>query len=499
MDDLMRDADRVASSPDGERADLAAFAEQDHRGLGRRVRLGLAAQFLSLSSKIAAQLVAVPFFLMAWGGALFGEWMILQALAGLLQLAACGQQIFFGNRIRSAWSVRDYETVRTYFRQGWTFFAALHAVTLLAFAVVAVGVDLTAVFNLQHFTASQALVVLVLLTVQIYSQPLREIVVSVHLAKGELYIAEIIQASALILRTLVLVVLLLAAASPLEVAMFLATFAVTVNLAIIGVDYRRRFRWLLGGPDFRFRAHLRPRHLWTYAIPHAATHVATFLPAVLLGTFSFSGREVVQFNLVRTFTGLLTLWSQQLAKVSGLEISRQRFQADGARRARFAVRAALTFAVAIGFLGGVMFGLVEPVFRIWTAGEVNPMLALVAVLMARTIANALGQYWLAALRLSDHMRDAARTGVGFITCSVLGAIVGVQLGGVVGLAIGLLLADAVFSLAWPALLFARRVWDGRIAPLFAVTAMTVVGFGAGWGFAIAATPFAEAMVHAVGV
>lgn len=493
----MRDADDAASSSDDQRARIAAFAEQDHRGLRRRVRLGLATQFLSLLSKVAAQLVTVPFFILAWGVPLFGEWLILQALAGLLQLAACGQHFFFSNRIRNAWSIRDHANVRVYFRRGMTFFASLYTITIILFLLSLLAIDFSSLLNLNNISETTAFLVLLFLTIQMHTQTAREVITSIYHANGELYIAELIRTVANVARVSLLIILLLAGTAPLGIAMFLVLFGLFINWMILLLDYARRFRWIFGGPDFRFISELRPSQIWIYAVPHAAMHVPTFLPAVLLGAFAYSGREVVQFNLVRTFTGLLTVWSQQAAKVSGLEISRQRFQSDGLRRARFASRAARTFGVAVGFVGGVMFGLVEPVFRIWTAGEVEPMLALVAVLMARTIANSVGQYWLAALRLSDHMRDAARTGVGFILFSVVGAVVGVQLGGVVGLAVGLLLADAVFSLLWPALLFARRVWDGRLTPALVVGVVTILGFATGWLVGAALAPVAEAAVRLV--
>jgi len=487
--------DAPAAPPD--EATLAHYAEQDHRNIGRRVRLGLVTQILSLGSSVLAKLLLVPFFLMAWGSDEFGEWLILQGVAGLLLFTSFGQQVFYGNRMRSAWAVRDYGEVRRQFARGWTFFTCLLVFLLSAVTAASFGIDLNAIMNLNSFAPTESLVVILLLTVATMSHATRELVLSVHLAKGEFYVAEVIHTSFVLAQTTTLAIMLVAGAPPTLVALTMATFGMGVTFGIVAVDYRRRFHWLLSRPDFRFLQQLRLTHLYAYGVPQIAMNLANFLPAVLLGLFSFPGRDVVVFNLTRNFTSLLRVWAAQVSRLSAVELSRQEFQRDVQRRRQIFWKWSLKFAIAVGLVAGTMFGLVEPIFRLWTAGSIEPAILLMALLMARAVSAAIGQFWLTALRLSDHMDAAARTGLGYIVTSVLGSLVGIELGGLIGLAWGVLVADALFTMLLPAFLYTRQVQEHVFRPIALVLAVTTAGFAVSWWLATLCVPWLDIVVDLV--
>lgn len=487
--------DRPASDRDA--ATLARYAEEDHRNIARRVRLGLGTQILSLGSLVVARLLLVPFFLTAWGSGKYGEWLILEAAAGLLQFVTCGQQTLYGNRIRSAWAVRDHADVRRNFAQGWTFFIVAGVFLVVAIGTFSLFVAPTELFHLRYLTQSETIIILLCLTFKSISLQARALLFSIYLAKGELHIAELIQTFTLLAETLIIAIFLIYGAAPTTVALLLVSITVIVITCIFLLDFRQRISWLSIFCDFNFIYNLKPSYIYAYGVPHVATHLGTFLPAVLLGLFSFRGSDVVLFNLTRNFTSLLRLWATQVAQLSAVELSRQEFQRDFKRQSRFFRTSSLKFAIAVGVVGGVMFGLVDPIFRIWTAGRIEPAMILLVLLMMRTIASSIGQYWLAAMRLSDHMEAAARTGVGYIIVSLIGSLVGIEFGGLIGLACGLLIADLLFTMLWPAFLYIKQIQNQAVGTVSLILAAAVGGFGFGWVLGTLGAPVLDAAIDRI--
>ncbi len=81
--------------PTGEVPTLAANAGQR----GRSVLLNLSFSVAGQVVGVAGQLLMVPFFLRAWGAALYGDWLTLSALSSYLTLTDMGMQLYVINRL----------------------------------------------------------------------------------------------------------------------------------------------------------------------------------------------------------------------------------------------------------------------------------------------------------------------------------------------------------------------------------------------------------------
>jgi O-antigen/teichoic acid export membrane protein len=93
----LRSSSSGPSRPDS--SEGAASTGGGGRGRGRGVLLNL---FFSVAGQVvgvAGQLLTVPFFLRAWGDAVYGDWLTLSALSSYLSLTDMGMQLYIINRL----------------------------------------------------------------------------------------------------------------------------------------------------------------------------------------------------------------------------------------------------------------------------------------------------------------------------------------------------------------------------------------------------------------
>ena len=131
--------------------------------LAARVRHGLGGHTFALAVTVAVQIGGVPLFLHFWGASLYGEWLVLAAIAAWFGIADLGFATACAHEVTMRAAGRDFEGARGVFRSAWAF---VTAVSLAAAAVLALGAMAAPVarwFGLSQLGDGDAAVVVLLL------------------------------------------------------------------------------------------------------------------------------------------------------------------------------------------------------------------------------------------------------------------------------------------------------------------------------------------------
>lgn len=107
-------------------------------GIKGRVLRAVGAEVLSQGLNIGIRLLLIPLFLIAWGAPVYGEWLILTALASWFGLGDLGGQIFFVNELTSVWAVGNKDEFQKILATGMLLFLSTSTILFLgvSFALV---------------------------------------------------------------------------------------------------------------------------------------------------------------------------------------------------------------------------------------------------------------------------------------------------------------------------------------------------------------------------
>ena len=346
--------------------------------LTRRVARGFGMQILSFVVVALAQFLAVPLCLAAWGTEVYGAWLVVLAVAGLLTMADLGVHGHLCNTLRAAWARGEHAVGRRILRAGLGVYSVLVLVLAVALAAALALIDLSAALGLgglEHATA--ILLLLCLPTVLLLP---RELVLSVYAAHGE-FDRQV--ADALVLgigQHGVVIAGALTGQAPVTVASgyFVITLALGWGRTLLAL--RRRY------PDVCF-APCRPtltevRSLWAKAPFYAAQQgggvLLIQLPVIMLGRLG-SSDAVVAFTTMRTFINVMRQFSSQFATASGLEIARLHAAGEVAVAARAYDASVILSGGVVGLIAAVLTTFGPAFFALWTRGRVSfdPVLAAV--------------------------------------------------------------------------------------------------------------------------
>lgn len=376
-------------------------------GLARRLALGFGAQGMTLVLLTLLQFLLVPAFLSAWPTALYADWLVLYAAAGLLSLADFGLQGYFTNALRLAWACGRAARFHRVLGTGLAAYALL--VAALAGTVLAAGAaaDLPALLGVTALAeASAVLLLLALSTILLLP---RGLVAAVYSARGAfgretglglcLYAGQFIaQAAAL-----------LAGGTPLMVAAAHGAASLVLGWGLLLLDLRRRHPDVLPVPR-------RPRRMeWRrlgaraplYGLSLAASVLLLHVPVMALGRLAPPAEAVVAFTTMRTFVGLPRQAALFLSIAAGLEMARQHVRGDRDGTIRLhAATARLTGGLA-GLLSGLVLGIGPVFFSLWTHGGLAFDAPLAMIFLGAVVLMAPAHGAWGFLRHTEHARPVA--------------------------------------------------------------------------------------------
>lgn len=156
----------IAPAPEGS-PELAAKASKAADSRASRFRRGALATLLSQAITAFGQLATVPIFLAFWGDALYGEWLVLTALAAQMAIFDMGLQTYVVNRLCQSYARKDLDQYARILHSALAGSMLISAAALALVVVLALLTPINTWFQLELVPASVAKAVAILLALQI--------------------------------------------------------------------------------------------------------------------------------------------------------------------------------------------------------------------------------------------------------------------------------------------------------------------------------------------
>lgn len=419
-------------------------------GSGQRLFGGVAGGLAVTALSVGQQVLMVPLFVHMWSTAEYATWLVLFSITSLLAIADFGFHPLSINRYQVALAGTGRRAVVALSRDVRTFVNSYILNAALVFTVLILGcivADPVALLGLKGETEPTLFAALLLSVAS---------GVSLNMMSGctALYRAHLKIGRLMSIRLSMQVATIIAQAAVLltkcsVLAMCAAMLAVNVaGLAFMSLRDIPSFANCSVGRWWRFSVKDYGRTLKAalpFVVPTAADPIMNQGPVFLLALVGPGPLAVVIFNLCKVLLSVPRMLVQHLCGVLGPEIGAA-FVRDDRDSVRHNLKIAIIVsAVIIGVSVGAMFGLVQPVYVLWTLNTV-PFDALTFWLMALALSASSHTFAAAsALLYSNQPGLVTRFQLVRVTLlCVLTAVLGWQWGAP-GAAAALLISEVVAS------------------------------------------------------
>lgn len=204
-----------------------------------RILRAVSADALGQGLNVGIRILLIPLFLTAWGAEVYGEWLILSAVAGLFGLSDLGAQLYFVNRLTAAWAIDSRKEFQRLLSTGLLLFLLSSSALFICVVVLLMWAPFIPWLELQKINQDAAYLVLVFMAAKLL------LLLPVGLFFG-VYRALGAQATSVMYANLMLVIQFIASAFALraglgvEVLAMLEVIPLLVVLPIVLVGLRRR-------------------------------------------------------------------------------------------------------------------------------------------------------------------------------------------------------------------------------------------------------------------
>lgn len=423
------------------RFSLAGFVRD---GVVRRLVLGFGIQGLTFAVQVLLQFLSVPICLSAWGGVVYGDWLVLMAAGGLLMIADLGMHGHLGNGLRAAWARGEHAIGQRILQAGLGAYGLSLSALLAVLAGVVVLLDVPSLLGIEELEHPQAVLVLLGLS-NVLLLP-RELTLSVYAARGQFsrQVGDFLVLTSAQQGTVIGGAL--AGSSPVQVAAGYCAVSLLVGWGGSLWSLRRRH------PDVVFMP-CRPTaaELWElaakspfYAIQQGGGVLLVQLPIILLGRLSSPAATVV-FSTMRTLTGLIRQIANQFATVAGLEMAHLYARGGTGDAVRLFRIVALVNGAIVGAMGGVTLAVGPWFLGVWTHGAVAFDMVLAAAFVTAAVLVTPAYCSFALLRMIGRPQALALAALVQAGAMILFALVLVPGHGALGAAVAVGLAEVTVA------------------------------------------------------
>lgn len=408
---------------------------------------------MNLGFRVLEQFLLIPLFLYAWGTELYKDWLIVSAIAFLLNSLTFGTDEYFGNtllRYVSAGNVRD---ARRQAAIGLFVGCLISLAVMTLVYTVLFTTNIASALGLSAMGERTVALVLLIMTLPLWISYPSEILRGAYRAFGDFSRGECILAIFFGAQLAAMVAALSLKQPPVVIA---ACFSSTWLLCpiVMTVDVYRRY------PAMRVRIAAPTRAEWRTLVPQSllyftnplASSLAQYGTLMLFGLFSLSAPAIVAFNTFRVFTGLTRqMGPNSFAVGSGIEMARQYCENDHAACRNLYSHTGRIVSCLVGVLGGLSIPLSAPFIKLWTHGAVTGDTALVSCFLAGIFLSAPGRASLMLLRYTNHAYAIA---IAYCTYAIGGLLLSFGLVyplGIIGVALAFAVAETLSIGIYPAL------------------------------------------------
>jgi len=329
----------------------------------KRLFQGIGANFLGQLINLAARILLVPLFLLAWGANRYGEWLLLSSLVAYLSLTEMGAPLYIVNRLTQAYAQRDNDQFRRILHTGLALFLII---PLAVFILFVAGMSLfnpAAWLNITQTGREVVMLVLAILAFQFVISLPQSILLRVYFA------VEMLPRGVMLINLMLLISLILVAGG-LWLGWGMAAIAVlqVVPYGLIAFialrDLNRRFPQFnllsLREANFAFGlSFIKPSlHFFFIQLSQMfSLQGIVLVVGLVLGPF-----QVVVFSTLRTIVNLIRSFFEQVSHAAWPEMTRLDAQQDMEKFLalfrvilRSTLVAAILFITVFHFFGGFIY------------------------------------------------------------------------------------------------------------------------------------------------
>jgi O-antigen/teichoic acid export membrane protein len=455
----------------------------DERGLQQRLAKGFGSQGLQLAARLTQQIVLVPLLIAAWSERVYQDWIVLFAAANLVPMLELGTQAYFGNLLLDCWARGN----RSGFRRTLHLSFGVQAIIVLAACTFAAAASLVLdwpnVFRIQVLPHREAVLAILLLAIGNLATVPQGLMTTIYRARGDFSRYVNITTLMIGLETSGMAAVVLLGGSPVATAAVYTT-AIALTWILLVIDQHKRYPDLHHGLRLPSRAELgeiagtAPFHF----VNSATTIVVANGPILILQAVS-PGAAIVAFSASRVVVGILRQLVHQMAHACGVEMARQRAQAELVALRLLFLQTGRMAGALFGLLGGALLVVGGPFFQIWMRGNVAFEPWLFAALLLNVFLVLPGQAPLTMLFYSNQPRPISLAYAGHtIGGLILVALLAPRFGAT-GAAVGMGVAECAMIGLWLARRGACLVGISFLPYLLTTLGIAILCFAVSFGVA----------------
>jgi O-antigen/teichoic acid export membrane protein len=431
---------------------LGADAQPAHAPLRQRLFSNYVFQSMNLGIRLFEQFLLIPLYIFAWGTELYKDWLVLFALVVFFNFCDFGIDDFFGNMFLRAVATGDQCSLERHVRVG--LFAALSVTAVMLAAIIAMFllVPVDHVLGLSAMDERTAMFCLAAMLAPLLTGHLSGTLHGIYRAFGDFSRGECLFAIYNTLQIAGIAVLLALRQPPILVALWYGGLAIAYSIARI-TDILRRYPISLG-------LAVPKRAEWSHTIGQSLLYFTASLSQLLtqngtlvvFGHFGIGAATLVQYNVLRVFTGLTRqLGCQSFVVGSGIEMARQHAQAQREACRKLYEQSGVIVACLVGLLAGVSIPMSGPFVALWTHHTVSGDTVMMLCFLAGIFISAPGRVSLMLLRYSNQARPIAIANTAQSVGGIVAAVAFLPLYGVTAAVAAFAVAEALAVGIYPAL------------------------------------------------
>jgi O-antigen/teichoic acid export membrane protein len=336
---------------------------QGDAGMQKRLFYGMGANFLGQLINLAARILLVPLFLLAWGVDLYGEWLLLSSMVAYLSLTDLGAQNYVANRLTQAFASQDIPLFCRILHTGLAFFIILPTAVFSLFLAIIYLYPPASLLKVSLTGPTTVFGVLAIMALQFAVSLPEGLLIRVYQAVGLLprgvMLANLMQA---------LVIILVAAGLLLKFGILgiallqFLPFVIVLGIALYDLNKRFPHFGIFSWREAEFALGLTFIKPSLHFLLIQLSQVFTIQGMVLIVGIILGPVQVVVFATMRTIVNLIRSFFDQLVHAAWPELTRLDSQQEADKFLalfrgvlRSTLFAAMVFITVFHFYGGTIY------------------------------------------------------------------------------------------------------------------------------------------------
>lgn len=361
-----------------------------HQSRQRLIR-GISAQSLAIVVRVVQQVAFVPILIAFWGVELYQDWIVVFSAANLLSMTDLGMQLYFGNRMLSAWSRGDKTEFRRAIGIAIFLYVCILGAVVAALFLTFMSVSLIPYLGIKLLAPSTVAIITIILALSVLSSVPLGLYTAIYRARGDYGLSVGVTVLGESARGIGVCVVVWQGGGAVSASLIYLIVGALI-WGFIWDDQRRRygeFPLSVSCPSY-IEARSAIGGSFLYGAHFVANPLISSIPILALNTLSVGQLSVVVFSVSRTLTGLVRQVILQPNLTVGLEMARYISTDNLSAATRLYLKSSRISSIASGLLAGITAILAEGFVKLWTHEAVPYDHTLGIILLLSIVANVPG-------------------------------------------------------------------------------------------------------------